>query len=196
MATKINIIRNDSQVKKHGRRSNGLCFINVPIEGNNLTKNVIENKKLLDITNLLGIQFPRLLKSYEKFSILDAQRLIEFQKENQNKIILVPLNCNSIEFQKLEMQFSSLYPNETYVLVLIGLEVRNKLYSLLKENIGNKLISSVEIIEHYRTESFTSNVNEIKIRCLCHNICVLIQEVFEQNIDLNLETCVNTISSV
>ncbi len=151
---------------------------------------------MLDITNLLGIQFPRLLKSYEKFSILDAQRLIEFQKENQNKIILVPLNCNSIEFQKLEMQFSSLYPNETYVLVLIGLEVRNKLYSLLKENIGNKLISSVEIIEHYRTESFTSNVNEIKIRCLCHNICVLIQEVFEQNIDLNLETCVNTISSV
>jgi hypothetical protein len=44
-----------------------------------------------------------------------------------------------------------------------------------------------------RTNGFNSNVNEIKIKCLCHNIFVLIQEMYESNINIDFESCVNTI---
>jgi len=59
-------------------------------------------------------------------------------------------------------------------------------FHMLKKKFGNNI----------RTKSFNSNVNEIKIRCLCHNICVLIQEMYESNIDIDLKSCVNRIAFV
>lgn len=41
-------------------------------------------------------------------------------------------------------------------------------------NIGN----------HLRTKSFIGNTNEIKVKVLCHNIRVLIQEMFALGIDI------------
>lgn len=46
------------------------------------------------------------------------------------------------------------------------------------------------------TRSLEANVNEIKVKFLCHNICVLIQEVFENNINLDFEACANKIDDV
>ncbi len=59
-------------------------------------------------------------------------------------------------------------------------------FHMLKRRYGNNI----------RTKNFNSNVNEIKIRCLCHNICVLIQEMYENDIPIDFEACVNTITSV
>ncbi len=59
-------------------------------------------------------------------------------------------------------------------------------FHMLKRKFGNNI----------RTKTFNSNVNEIKIRCLCHNICVLIQEKYENSIDIDFQVCVNTITAV
>ena len=42
------------------------------------------------------------------------------------------------------------------------------------------------------TKTKTANINEIKAKFLCHNICVLIQEVFERGIEIDFQSCVKT----
>tara|TARA_Y100000310_G_scaffold316095_1_gene367443 strand:- start:66 stop:1202 length:1137 start_codon:yes stop_codon:yes gene_type:complete len=42
---------------------------------------------------------------------------------------------------------------------------------------------------HLRSRSEIGQENEILVKCLCHNLCVLIQEAFELGIDLNFEKC-------
>lgn len=59
-------------------------------------------------------------------------------------------------------------------------------FSMVKQKFGDSL----------STKSFLANTNEIKIRFLCHNICVLIQEAFERNILPNLESCVKKVKPV
>ncbi|MFH1590904.1 MAG: transposase [archaeon] len=49
--------------------------------------------------------------------------------------------------------------------------------------------------DHCLTKNFTANVNEIKTKFLCHNLCVLIQESFENNIWIDFSTCAKKISS-
>jgi transposase len=39
--------------------------------------------------------------------------------------------------------------------------------------------------EHLRSRTEKGQTNEILTKCLCHNLCVLVQELFELNIDLN-----------
>ena len=51
--------------------------------------------------------------------------------------------------------------------------------SMIKRKFGNNL----------RTKRHTAQTNEILVKCLCHNICVLIQESFERGIDLDLNKC-------
>lgn len=50
--------------------------------------------------------------------------------------------------------------------------------------------------DNVRTRTMNANVNEIKVKFLCHNICVLIQEAFESNISVNFEECVKTTAAV
>lgn len=59
-------------------------------------------------------------------------------------------------------------------------------FHMIKKRFGNDV----------KTKSFQSNVNEIKMKCLCHNICVLIQEMCESGIAIDFQSCVNTINSV
>lgn len=59
-------------------------------------------------------------------------------------------------------------------------------FHMIKTNYGDNLM----------TKSFIGNENEIKVKFLCHNLCCLIQEAFENNIDINFETCVKTAASV
>lgn len=47
--------------------------------------------------------------------------------------------------------------------------------------------------DHLMTKNLTANVNEIKVKFLCHNICVLIQEAFERSISIDFDACVNKI---
>lgn len=59
-------------------------------------------------------------------------------------------------------------------------------FHMIKANYGDSLM----------TKKFDANVNEIKIKFLCHNICVLIQELFENNIKIDFDSCVKTLRSV
>ena len=54
-------------------------------------------------------------------------------------------------------------------------------FNMLKRKFGN----------HLRTRTDTAQVNEILARCLCHNICVLIQEAYENNILVDFQKCAN-----
>lgn len=45
---------------------------------------------------------------------------------------------------------------------------------------------------HIKTKKHTAQTNEILMKCLCHNICVLIQEAFEQGIEIDLNSCAKT----
>ena len=59
-------------------------------------------------------------------------------------------------------------------------------FSMLKTRFNNKVM----------TKRLTSNINEIKIKCLCHNICVLIQEMFENKIEIDFDKTMDKMKSV
>lgn len=46
------------------------------------------------------------------------------------------------------------------------------------------------------SKTYEGNVNEIKMKFLCHNICVLIQKMFENKIPIDFGACANRIESV
>lgn len=52
-------------------------------------------------------------------------------------------------------------------------------FSMIKRNFGNKL----------RTKSFDSQINEILMKCLCHNLSVLVQESFELGLEIDFSLC-------
>ena len=156
---KINIINNENQTKKFGRSENGLCYKTIHTDGLNLTQERFNNLNLEDTTNLLSIQFDK-IEYINNYDIEMAKRVIEFQSSVANKIILVPLYCSIKEFNELESLFKELYPNETYNLVLFGIEKSKNLFNLLESNKNNDLISSVEIIER-SIEAVIQNIKSI-----------------------------------
>lgn len=50
--------------------------------------------------------------------------------------------------------------------------------------------------DYLMTKNFVANQNEIKVRVLCHNLCVLIQEAAELGVLVNFDTCVKTLNPV
>jgi hypothetical protein len=48
---------------------------------------------------------------------------------------------------------------------------------------------NIKFGSHLRSKDETGQANEILAKCLAHNLCVLIQEMFELGIDLNFEKC-------
>jgi len=58
-------------------------------------------------------------------------------------------------------------------------------FSMIKRNFGNRL----------RMKSFDSQINEILVRCLCHNLTVLVQESFELGLEIDFNNCVNLYSA-
>ncbi|NQU98546.1 transposase [Candidatus Woesearchaeota archaeon] len=52
-------------------------------------------------------------------------------------------------------------------------------FHMLKARLGNNCA----------TRGLNANINEIKTKVLCHNLCVLIQEAFENNIFVDFEAC-------
>ena len=50
---------------------------------------------------------------------------------------------------------------------------------MIKRNFGNNL----------KTRKDISHVNEILMKCLCHNLAVLVQESFEIGLDIDLNFC-------
>lgn len=59
-------------------------------------------------------------------------------------------------------------------------------FHMLKKRFGNNCA----------TKTITAQINEIKTKVLCHNICVLIQEIWENNIHIDFQACVKTTNSV
>lgn len=52
-------------------------------------------------------------------------------------------------------------------------------FSMLKRNYGNRL----------RMKGYDSQINEILMKCLCHNLSVLVQETFELGLNIDLNIC-------
>lgn len=52
-------------------------------------------------------------------------------------------------------------------------------FSMIKRNFGYKL----------RTRNFTSQINEILMKCICHNLSVLVQESFELGLKIDFDNC-------
>ena len=52
-------------------------------------------------------------------------------------------------------------------------------FGMIKKNYRN----------HIRTKNFTSQTNELLVKCLCHNLSVLVQESFELGLDIDLREC-------
>lgn len=44
---------------------------------------------------------------------------------------------------------------------------------------------------HLRSKTLTGQTNELLAKCLCHNLCVLIQEAHELGIEINFDKCAN-----
>lgn len=149
---KFYLINNETQVANFGRRENGLCYVNILTNGDDLSDLSFSNEKLNDIRNLLGIQF-KVNNSYTNFTFENALNFIEFETNVLNKVIIVPYGTSTDDFNLLEKKFMELYPNESYSLVLFGQEVYFNLYELLDYNKENSNISSVDIIEHYSGDS-------------------------------------------
>jgi transposase len=53
-------------------------------------------------------------------------------------------------------------------------------FAMIKRNFGN----------HLRTRNFTSQINEILMKCLCHNLSVLVQESFELGLEIDFNSCI------
>ncbi|MBI1972839.1 transposase [Candidatus Woesearchaeota archaeon] len=47
----------------------------------------------------------------------------------------------------------------------------------------------IKFDKRLRSKSPLGQENEILAKCLCHNVCVLIQEAYEIGIDLKFEEC-------
>lgn len=43
--------------------------------------------------------------------------------------------------------------------------------------------------EFLKSKNHQAQINEVLLKCLVHNICCLIQEIFERNIDINFKKC-------
>ena len=56
-------------------------------------------------------------------------------------------------------------------------------FSMIKRNFGNNL----------RTKKDISQVNEILMKCLCHNLAVLVQESFELGLEIDLNFCAEVV---
>ncbi len=52
-------------------------------------------------------------------------------------------------------------------------------FSMIKRNFGTNL----------RTKNWTSQTNEILMKCLCHNLSVLVQESFEMGLEIDFKAC-------
>lgn len=46
------------------------------------------------------------------------------------------------------------------------------------------------------TQNYVANSNEIKVKALCHNLCVLIQEMHELGVSVDFSGCVEHFYSV
>ncbi|MFH1133508.1 MAG: transposase [Nanoarchaeota archaeon] len=79
---------------------------------------------------------------------------------------------------KKMLKFFTEYPEEFYHHYHKRSNVEST-FNMLKRKFGS----------HLRSRSEVGQANEILAKCLCHNLCVLIQEAFEQGIDLDFKKC-------
>ena len=96
-------------------------------------------------------------------------------------IPLIPFKKNSIQnprgcklwktmftfFHTNQVKFMEMYHQRSNV---------ETTFSMIKRNYGNKL----------RMKSYDSQINEILMKCLCHNLSVLVQESFELGLEIDL----------
>lgn len=113
-----------------------------------------------------------------------ARRVLEFV-HNLNVVPFIPFKSNTrslsrgvgiwhkmfYEFKDRNEEFMRKYHQRSNV---------ETCFHMLKQRFGDSL----------KTKSFEANVNEIKIKVLCHNLTVLIQEVYESEIKIDFEACV------
>ncbi len=74
-------------------------------------------------------------------------------------------------FKKNEDEFNRRYHQRSNV---------ETTFFMLKTRFGSNL----------STKNFEANIVEMKMKVLCHNLCVLVQEAFENGVNLDIMECV------
>lgn len=119
-----------------------------------------------------------------------SKKILEFLKDlNLNPIIPFKKNvtgrARGSSIWKEMFRYFKDHPDEFYKRYHTRSNIETS-FHMVKQKFGANLW----------TKTYEANVNEIKIKFLCHNICVLIQEIFENNISIDFEVCANRIGNV
>ncbi len=160
-----------------GTRTNVICSCSIT-PGNfsdirqapRLLKQTGANFKMKEVSGDKAYSSHRLLKLIESY---DAMPYIDF-KRNVNP------SKNSPEiwrrmfsyFQEHKEEFMEKYHKRSNV---------ETVFSMVKVRLG----------EHLKCKTFESQRNELVMKFLCHNITVLIQEIYENKVHIDFKNCMN-----
>lgn len=97
----------------------------------------------------------------------------------------IPFKSNSVQQPKgyriWATMFAFFYGNREKFMERYHLRSNSEtVFSMIKKTFGHKL----------RTKSDEGQVNEILMKCLCHNLTVLVQESFELGLEMDIRKCV------
>lgn len=118
-----------------------------------------------------------------------SRKVIQFLN-TLNLIPYIPFKSNSMKRPNgqgyLWSRMFKEFTNHNYEFMKIYHQRSNieTCFHMIKTNYGDYLL----------TKKYDANVNEIKTKFLCHNICCLIQEAFESNISIDFSNCVEIIN--
>ena len=133
-------------------------------------------RKIFDIREISADKGYISIENLETIWDLGAIPFIPFKDNVSQK----SMHRHGMVWRKM-LKFYTEYPDEFYHHYHKRSNVEST-FNMLKRKFGS----------HLRSKSTTGQTNEILAKCLCHNLCVLIQEAFELGIDLDdLKKCAN-----
>ena len=117
-------------------------------------------------------------KNYNLIGELGGKAFIPFKKNATGKTRICGVRKDIYRnafmfFQKHREEFLNKYHKRSNI---------ESCFSMIKRKFGNNV----------RCKKETSQDNEILAKVLAHNICILVQEIFLNNIEINFNKCMNT----
>jgi transposase len=150
--------------------------------------NIITSVEVIDGNVGDSTQFPALVEAIKKnFSIKEVSADKAYSSRRNLKIVADAGGLPFIPFKKnvtgrpfgnkiwrAMYDYSILYADE-FMQHYHKRSNAETVFHMLKSKFGNNL----------KSKTFTGQINEILLKCLCHNICVLIQEMHEIGLEVN-----------
>jgi len=106
---------------------------------------------------------------------------------NIGAIPFIPFKSNSVGTKRGRLLWRTLYDfftdhQEEFKKHYHQRSNSETVFSMIKKNFRN----------HLRTKTFTSQINELLVKCICHNLSVLVQESFELGLNIDFLACLET----